>query len=225
MQNCELMSIEQILSRIKEAETAANRLTGSTCVIAVSKLQPLDRIQALLDAGHRCYGENRVQEALSKWHVLKEQFPRTELHLLGPLQTNKVRQAMSLFHVIHSIDRSNLVNRIARIADELGHCPQLFIQVNTGEEPQKSGVMHDMVDQLVKEVRSLNLPLLGLMCIPPIDEIPALHFGLLRSIANRNGLSGLSMGMSADFETAIKLGATHVRIGTAIFGSRDISLR
>ena len=214
------MSLAEIRSRTEAAETAAGRPKGSTHLLAIGKLQPLPRIVEVLRQGHREFGENRLQETAAKWPPLLERFPDTELHLVGPLQTNKVRQALGLFAAIHSVDRPKLVRRIAGISQETGACPKLFIQVNTGEEPQKSGTLPDGLDALVSETRRLDLPLAGLMCIPPLDEEPALHFGLLASLARRNGLAGLSMGMSGDFETAVRLGATHVRVGSAIFGPR-----
>ncbi len=219
------MSLSEIISQVQNAEKEANRVVGSTQIIAVSKLQPDERVKALLAEGHLDFGENRVQEATGKWPAFLENFPQTKLHLLGPLQSNKVRQALNLFHFIHSVDRTSLVNRIVRVADEVGSCPGLFVQVNTGEELQKSGAIPRETDQLVAEIRKYNLPLLGLMCIPPVDEEPALHFGLLAKIAERNGLSGLSMGMSSDFVSAVRMGATHIRVGTAIFGARDYSKR
>jgi hypothetical protein len=178
-------------------------------------------VRAVLDQGHRVFGENRVQEAAGKWPGFREEFGGIDLHIIGPLQSNKVRQAMELAQAIHSVDRPKLASAIARIADETGHCPDLFVQVNTGEEPQKAGVLPQDADAFVAEVRKLGLPLRGLMCIPPVDEAPSLHFALLAKIAERNGLSALSMGMSGDFEQAIALGATHVRVGSAIFGARD----
>ncbi len=217
------MSLDQIQLQIRDAEQAVNRNAGSTTLIAVSKLQPSHRVLEVLQHGHLDFGENRVQEAAGKWPEFKEQFPQVVLHLLGPLQSNKVRQAMGLFDVIHAVDRLSLAERIARVADEQGRCPKLFIQVNTGEEKQKSGVVPAETDALVQSVQNLNLPLVGLMCIPPINEEPALHFGLLGNIARRNGLNGLSMGMSSDFVSAVRLGATHVRVGTAIFGTRERS--
>ena len=176
---------------------------------------------AVLEAGHRVFGENRVQEAASKWPAFRERFDGIELHLIGPLQTNKVRQAMGLAQAIHSVDRPKLAHTIARIAQEEGVCPRLFIQVNTGEEPQKAGILPADADAFVTECRDMDLPIEGLMCIPPVEEEPSLHFALLAKIAERNGLSGLSMGMSGDFESAIALGATHIRVGSAIFGARE----
>jgi len=190
-------------------------------LIAVSKVQPNERVEAVLRDGHRVFGENRVQEAAGKWPDFREQFEGISLHLIGPLQTNKARQAMDLFQAIHTLDRPKLANTLARLAQETGACPDLFIQVNTGEEQQKAGILPSDTDAFVAECRTLDLPLRGLMCIPPVDEEPSLHFALLAKMAARNGLEGLSMGMSGDFEQAIALGATHVRVGSAIFGDRD----
>lgn len=215
------MSLAEIRQKVAAAEKAAGREEGATQLIAVSKVQPLERVEAVLEAGHRVFGENRVQEAQGKWPSFKERFPDVALHLIGPLQTNKARAALELFDVIHSVDRSKLANTLARLAQETGHCPPLFIQVNTGEEPQKAGILPAEADAFVAEVRAMDLPLLGLMCIPPAEEEPSLHFALLAKIAERNGLTGLSMGMSSDFERAIALGATHIRVGSAIFGARD----
>ncbi len=214
------MSLEAIKSKIASAETAADRTPGSTTLIAVSKVQPLDRVEAVLAEGHRDFGENRVQEAAGKWPAFRERFPDVVLHLIGPLQTNKARQAMELAQSIHSVDRPKLATMLARLAQERGACPDLFIQVNTGEEPQKAGILPAEADAFVATCADMDLPIVGLMCIPPVDEEPSLHFALLAKIATRNGLSGLSMGMSSDFESAIALGATHVRVGSAIFGAR-----
>lgn len=215
------MSLVEIQERIAKAETDAGRAPGSTELIAVSKVQPNDRVQAVLEQGHRVFGENKVQEAAGKWPEFREAFAGTSVHLLGPLQTNKARQAMELFEAIHSLDRPKLANTLARLAQEMGKCPDLFIQVNTGEEPQKAGILPKEADGFVKECQNLDLPIKGLMCIPPVDEEPSLHFALLAKIAERNGLKGLSMGMSGDFEKAVSFGATHVRVGSAIFGARD----
>lgn len=215
------MALTDIQARIAAAETDAGRAPGSVTLIAVSKVQPDDRVRAVLDAGHRVFGENRVQEAAGKWPGFRDTFGPVELHLLGPLQSNKARQAMELFDVIHSVDRPKLARTLARLADELGHCPDLFVQINTGAEPQKAGVLPDDADAMIAECRALGLPLLGVMCIPPVEEDAALHFRHLAEIAERNGLTGLSMGMSDDFETAIAHGATHVRVGSAIFGARE----
>ncbi|CAG0910679.1 unnamed protein product [Cyprideis torosa] len=192
-------------------------------MIAVSKVQPLDRVEAVLQEGHRLFGENRVQEAAGKWPEFQARFSGVSVHLIGPLQTNKARQAFELFDAIHSVDRPKLAQTLARLAQETGHCPDLFIQVNTGEEEQKAGIMPIEADAFVAECRALDLPIRGLMCIPPVHETPSLHFAFLRKIAERNGLMGLSMGMSSDFEQAIAFGATHVRVGSAVFGERSTS--
>ncbi len=215
------MALEDIKTRIASAETKAGRAAGSVCLIAVSKVQPNERIEAVLQQGQRCFGENKVQEAAGKWPDFRERFDGIDLHLIGPLQTNKARQAMDLCDSIHSLDRPKLARTLARLAQETGTCPRLFIQVNTGEEPQKAGILPAEADDFVAECQGMDLPVTGLMCIPPTTEEPALHFALLARIAARNGLTGLSMGMSADFETAIALGATHVRVGSAIFGTRQ----
>ena len=214
------MSLSDITARIDAACDRTGRAPSYVTLIAVSKKQPPERVEAVLDAGHRVFGENRVQEAQGKWPDWTARYPGVELHLLGPLQSNKVRPAMELFDAIHSVDRPKLLRRIADIAQQIGACPRLFLQVNTGEEDQKAGVPPAEADAFVTEARALDLPVQGLMCIPPVDEAPSLHFALLAKIAKRNGLPGLSMGMSADFEQAIALGATHVRVGSAIFGDR-----
>ena len=186
----------------------------------MSKVQPLERIISVLDQGHRIFGENRIQEAHSKWPELKEKYGEVELHIIGPLQTNKTRLAMELSNTIHTLDRQKLAKNIARLAQEMGKCPELFVQVNTGEEKQKSGISPSETGSFVKECLSMDLPVKGLMCIPPISEEASLHFALLKSISENCGLQYLSMGMSADFEKAISFGATHVRVGSAIFGDR-----
>lgn len=214
------MSLSEIQSRIQAAVQTTGRAEKDVTLIAVSKMQPDARVIDVLEQGHRVFGENRVQEAARKWPGFREQYQGIELHIIGPLQTNKARAAMELADVIHTVDRPKLAKAIARIAQEIGSCPELFIQVNTGEEPQKAGILPSDADSFVAECRGLDLPLTGLMCIPPVEEEPALHFALLAKIAERNGLGGLSMGMSGDFETAIRLGATHVRVGSAIFGDR-----
>ena len=215
------MSLAEITDRIQKAEIAAGREQGSTKLIAVSKVQPNERVESVLSEGHRLFGENKVQEAAGKWPDFREKFDGVSVHLLGPLQTNKARQAMELFEAIHSVDRPKLANTLARLAQELGHCPDLFVQVNTGEEPQKAGILPSDADAFIQTCRELDLPVVGLMCIPPVEEEPSLHFALLAKIAARNGVEGLSMGMSGDFERAVALGATHVRVGSAIFGARD----
>lgn len=214
------MGLQDITTRIAKAEENAGRAAGAVSLIAVSKVQPNARVQAVLEEGHRCFGENRVQEAEGKWPDFKQQFDGVQLHLIGPLQSNKARAAMELFDVIHTLDRPKLATTFARLAQEMGQCPDMFIQVNTGEEDQKAGVLPADADAFIKQARDLDLPVRGLMCIPPVDEEASLHFALLGKIAARNGLEGLSMGMSSDFEKAIALGATHVRVGSAIFGER-----
>ncbi len=215
------MSLQEVTERLARAEAQAGRETGSTRLIAVSKVQPLPRIEAVLRDGHRIFGENRVQEAAGKWPELQDRFGTVELHLVGPLQSNKAKQAMGLFDVIHSLDRPRLARRLADLAQEQGTCPDLFIQVNTGEEPQKAGIAPPQLDAFVQDCRQMELPVTGLMCIPPAEDDPVPHFHMLADMAARNGLSGLSMGMSGDFESAIACGATHVRIGSAIFGARE----
>ncbi|MGA0616460.1 YggS family pyridoxal phosphate-dependent enzyme [Paracoccus sp. KR1-242] len=215
------MGLIDIKRRIAAAEAAAGRPTGSVQLIAVSKVQPADRVEAVLDAGQRVFGENYVQEAAGKWPDWRHRYPDVEVHMIGPLQTNKLKLALDLFDAIHTVDRPSLAQKLARQVQARGSCPQLFVQVNTGAEPQKAGILPQDADAFVAECRGLDLPLAGLMCIPPDDQDPVPHFGQLREIAARNGLSGLSMGMSADFESAIAAGATHVRVGSAIFGARD----
>jgi len=215
------MSLSEIKARIEAEESRMGRPVGSTQLIAVSKVQPNARVEAVLREGHRIFGENKVQEAARKWPEFRQRFQGITLHLIGPLQTNKARQTMELFDVIQTLDRPKLATTIARLRDELGSCPQLYIQVNTGEEPQKAGVLPGDADTFIADCLALNLPVVGLMCIPPADEEPSLHFALLAKIAKRNGLSELSMGMSNDFERAIAQGATSVRVGSAIFGERD----
>jgi pyridoxal phosphate enzyme (YggS family) len=216
-----MTGLAEIRARIDRAAAGAGRDPAGITLVAVSKVQPLERVEAVLQAGHRAFGENRVQEAAGKWPALRERFPGVELHLVGPLQTNKVRQALDLFDVIHSVDRDRLARKLAEGFDETGRALPCFVQVNTGEEPQKAGCLPADADAFVARCRDeYGLPLAGLMCLPPLDEEPSLHFALLRKIAERNGLPGLSMGMSGDFERAVALGATHVRIGSAIFGER-----
>ncbi len=214
------MTLEAIAARLEAAETRAGRAPGSTRLIAVSKVQPLDRVRSVLAAGHRLFGENKVQEAAGKWPGLRDDFGAVELHLIGPLQSNKTRQAMGLFDAIQTVDRPKLAGAIARIAQETGACPALWVQVNTGAEPQKAGVLPQDADGFVASCRGMDLSLAGLMCIPPDGADPAPHFAMLAEIAARNGLAGLSMGMSGDFEAAVAHGATHVRVGSAIFGAR-----
>ena len=214
------MSIQEIKSRIQKAAAEAGRNPDDISLIAVSKVQPNARVQAVLEAGHKTFGENRVQEAQGKWPDFQQTFGELDLHLIGPLQTNKARQAVELFGTIHSLDRPKLATTLARLAQERGASPDIFIQVNTGEEPQKAGILPSETEAFVTECRALDLPVKGLMCIPPVQEEASLHFALLAKMAERNGLAGLSMGMSDDFEKAIQFGATHIRVGSAIFGAR-----
>ncbi len=210
-----------ILKRIAEAARAAKRAPDDVALVAVSKLQPDQRVEAMLATGQRLYGENRVQEAQARWTERRARFPDLKLRLIGPLQSNKAQDAVALFDAIDSLDRPKLAKALAEAAQKLGRCPELLVQVNTGEEPQKAGVAPADTDSFIKAVREeYGLPLAGLMCIPPVDEEPAMHFALLAKIAARNGLATLSMGMSDDFETAIRFGATQVRVGSALFGNR-----
>ena len=214
------MSIQEIKKVINEAAVEAGREPDDISIIAVSKVQPNARVKAVLETGHKIFGENRVQEALGKWPDFQQTFGDLDLHLIGPLQTNKARQAVELFGTIHSVDRPKLATTLARLAQERGASPNIFVQVNTGEEPQKAGILPSETDAFVAECRALDLPVKGLMCIPPVEEEASLHFALLAKMAERNGLVGLSMGMSSDFEKAIQFGATHIRVGSAIFGAR-----
>ncbi|MGE5151002.1 MAG: YggS family pyridoxal phosphate-dependent enzyme, partial [Rhodospirillaceae bacterium] len=203
------------------AAKAAGRQAGDVTLVAVSKTHGPERVRELLAAGHRIFGENRVQEAQEKFPALKAEYPDLELHLIGPLQTNKARDAVALFDVIQSVDRERLAGTLAKEMERTGKRPPCFIQVNTGEEEQKAGILPADLDAFVASCRDVHkLPVVGLMCIPPVDEEPALHFALLRKMAERNGLTKVSMGMSADYETAVRLGATHVRVGSALFGAR-----
>jgi pyridoxal phosphate enzyme (YggS family) len=213
--------LTEVKGRIAEAAKAAGRAATGVTLVAVSKTHGADRVRELLDAGQRVFGENRVQEAEEKFPVLKAEYPDLELHLIGPLQTNKVRDAVALFDVIQSVDRERLAATLAKEMERAGKRPTCFIQVNTGEEPQKAGILPAELDAFVAACRDTHkLPIAGLMCIPPVDEEPALHFAFLTKMAARNGLSQVSMGMSADYETAVRLGATHVRVGSALFGAR-----
>lgn len=212
----------EIRHRIAHALASASRPPEAVTLIAVSKLQPLERVRAVLAEGQRIFGENRVQEAEGKWPDLRAEFGAVELHLLGPLQSNKLARAFDLFDAIHSLDRPKLATRLAEAAQAAGRCPRLFVQVNTGREPQKAGIDPDDLDAFLATCRdSLDLPIAGLMAIPPAGEDPTPHFDMLAGMAARNGLRDLSMGMSGDFETAIAHGATHVRVGSALFGPRD----
>ena len=214
------MTLAKILSRIAAAEVAHNRPPGSVALVAVSKIQPEDRVTQVLQAGQRVFGENYVQEAATKWPAFRATFPGVELHMIGPLQTNKARQAIELFDVIQSLDRPSLAQKLASLAQSRGASPVLFVQVNTGSELQKAGVLPDDLDGFLRDCAAMDLSPRGLMCIPPDGADPVPHFRALAGMAARNGLTGLSMGMSSDFEAAIAHGATHVRVGSALFGTR-----
>ena len=213
-------NLTDILARIDAARKAAIKPAPVTHLVAVSKTVADLGVREALAAGQRRFGENRVQEAQGKFPQLKTEFPGLELHLIGPLQTNKVKEAVALFDCIETLDRAKLADALAAERDKTGKCPKLFLQVNTGEEAQKAGVLPREAAQMIATARKLELPLEGLMCIPPVEDDAAPHFALLAKIARDHGLPDLSMGMSGDFELAIKFGATHVRVGTAIFGAR-----
>jgi PLP dependent protein len=214
-------SLRAVMRDIAEAARSAGRDAEAVKLIAVSKTVPADAIEEAIACGQRRFGENRVQEAKAKWPALKERHPGLEPNLIGPLQSNKVRDAVELFDVIHSVDRPKIAAALAEEMKRAGKSPRLLVQVNTGDEPQKAGVLPSETDAFVGLCRDkLGLPIEGLMCIPPFDEEPSMHFALLAKIAARLGLTELSMGMSGDFEKAIAFGATYVRIGTAIFGAR-----
>ena len=214
------MALQDILDRLRAAERAAGRAEGSVRLIAVSKVQPPERVEAVLAQGHRIFGENYVQEAAGKWPAWRDRFGPVELHMIGPLQTNKARLAVDLFDAIHTLDRPSLAAKLAGLGQARGALPQLFVQVNTGEEPQKAGVLPADLTAFLRDCRAMDLALLGLMCIPPEDQDPTPHFAQLSRMAADHGLPGLSMGMSSDFETAVAHGATHIRVGSAIFGAR-----
>ena len=217
------MTLRIIKTKIEKAEKDAKRDIGSTQLLAVSKVQPNERVLSVLEQGHKIFGENKVQETQGKWPTFRENFSNLKIHLIGPLQSNKVKQAVALFDAIHTVDRLKLAQKLSNEVQAQGKAPEMFIQINTGEEKQKSGIIPSEADQFISDCFSLDLPIKGLMVIPPINEEPSLHFGLLKKIANRNGLTGLSMGMSSDFESAIAMGATHIRVGSAIFGERNYS--
>ncbi len=213
--------LAEVSQRIAQAARAAGRDPADVTLVAVSKTHGAERVRELLAAGHRVFGENRVQEAQAKFPELRADYPDLELHLIGPLQTNKARDAVALFDVIQSVDREKLAAVLAGEMKRAGRRLPCYVQVNTGEEPQKAGVLPAELDGFVAACRDTHdLPVIGLMCIPPVDEEPALHFALLARMAARNGLDRISMGMSADYETAVRLGATHVRVGSALFGAR-----
>ena len=214
--------LTEIRAAISRSERDFGRKPGSVALVAVSKTKPAEQIADTLAAGQRIFGENYVQEAKAKWPALKACFPDAELHMIGPLQSNKARDAVERLDHVEKLDRESLAKELAREIARLGRTPRLFVQVNTGEEPQKGGVMPTEVDAFLARCRDVHgLAIEGLMCIPPAEDAPSPHFGLLAKIAARNGLKGLSMGMSADYEAAIQLGATHVRVGSAIFGARS----
>jgi pyridoxal phosphate enzyme (YggS family) len=215
-------NLAAVRGRIADAARAAGRVRDAVTLVAVGKTHGAEAIRAALAAGQRVFGENRVQEALGKFSGLRGEYPDLALHLIGPLQTNKVREAIANFDVIETVDRRRLAEALAREMARSGRRLPCFIEVNTGEEPQKSGILPGAADAFIADCRDrLGLPIVGLMSVPPHDEEPSPHFALLREIARRNGLASLSMGMSADYQTAIRFGATHVRVGTAIFGARQ----
>lgn len=213
--------LEDVLSGIREAEADHGREAGSVCLVAVSKTFDAEDIRPVLDAGQRVFGENRVQEAMGKWPQLRTEYSGIELHLIGPLQSNKAKEAVATFDVIHTIDREKIARALKAEMTAQGRDLPCFIQVNTGEEPQKAGIAPKQTDDFLRLCREeIGLNVIGLMCIPPVDEAPGPHFALLEKIARRNGLTQLSMGMSSDYEIAVSFGATHVRVGSAIFGGR-----
>ena len=215
-------NLSGVLDKISAATAAAGRPPGCVDLVAVSKTHPTSAIEAAIAAGQKVFGENKVQEVLQKWPALKDKYQNTRLHLIGALQSNKARAAVRFCDVIETVDRPKLARSLARLMDEEGQRPSCLIQVNTGEEPQKAGVLPADADAFINACRDdYELPVAGLMCIPPAHEEAALHFSFLHAIAERNGLTTLSMGMSADYEVAIRFGATHVRVGTAIFGTRQ----
>lgn len=214
--------LARVEHRIAKAARGIGRDPAAVKLVAVSKTHDADAVREALAAGHRRFGENRVQEAEGKFPALRADYPDLELHLIGPLQSNKAKHAVALFDVIESVDREKVAAAIAEASEKLGRRPRCFIQVNTGEEPQKAGCLPAETDALVALCRdTYHLDVVGLMCIPPADDEPSLHFALLAKLAARNGLEELSMGMSGDYEVAVRLGATYVRVGTAIFGARD----
>ena len=214
-------NLAEVQAKVAEAARAAGRDPAAVTLVAVGKTFPADHMLPALNAGQRAFGENRVQEAEEKWPGLRTRFPDLRMHLIGPLQSNKVRKAVDVFDVIETVDRPKLARALANVMAETGRRPDCFIQVNTGAEDQKAGVLPQHADAFIAQCRDdFALPVTGLMCIPPVDEEPSLHFQLLAEIAKRNGLAQLSMGMSADYEIAVAFGATHVRVGSAIFGTR-----
>ena len=212
--------LDDVLRTIADAARLANRKSDEVTLIAVSKTHPAEAIVPLIEAGQRDFGENRVQEAAAKWPELKARYPDVRLHLVGQLQSNKAQEAVELFDVMHSVDRPSLVEALARAAEKSGRRPDCFIQVNLAEEPQKGGCTVGELPALLDQARAVGLPVIGLMCIPPADIEPAPWFALLAELGRRHELPALSMGMSADYATAVTIGATHVRVGTALFGER-----
>ena len=212
--------LAQMRDEIAGAARLADRTADAVTLIAVSKTHDADAIRPLIDAGHRVFGENRVQEAEAKWPALREATPGIELHLVGQLQSNKAEEAVALFDAIHSVDRDSLVTALAKAMDKQDRRPSCFLQVNIGDEPQKGGCPVAGLPKLIQQARAANLPLAGLMCVPPLEVEPAPYFALLAKLARDHGLDGLSMGMSNDFATAVTIGATHVRVGSALFGAR-----
>ena len=219
-----MSALSDIEARVAAATLAAGRPEGSVKLLAVSKVQPRDRVAAVLEHGHRIYGENRVQEAQGRWPPFREQYDDVDLHLIGPLQSNKVKPALDLFDAIHTLDRDRLARKLATEIQARGSAPQLLVQVNVGEEDQKAGIAPAKADAFIAACRDeYDLPIVGVMAIPPVDVPPEPYFEALADIAARNGLDEVSMGMSADFEVAIAYGATMIRVGSAIFGKRDPS--
>ncbi len=217
-------NLEKVFNDLEIVSNEIGRDPQSISIVAVSKTHPVGSIRPVLEAGQRLFGENRVQEAMGKWTDLKKEYPDVCLHLIGPLQSNKVRQALKIFDVIETLDRPKLAYNLARVMDETGYQSDLMIQINTGEEKQKTGILPLQADEFISLCRDeLSLPVSGLMCIPPFDEEASLHFALLAKIAKRNGLKDLSMGMSANYLQAVRFGATFVRVGTAIFGARRVT--
>jgi len=220
-ENDAIQGLRDVQEAIRRAASDYGRDPSGITLVAVSKTFPAEAIEPVLAAGQRVFGENYVQEAKAKWPALRGRYPDVELHMIGPLQSNKAREAVELFDVIHTLDRPSLAEALAKEIAKTGKRPRLLVQVNTGEEPQKGGVIPTEVDTFLETCRTrYGLTVEGLMCIPPAEDPPSPHFALLNTIAKRNGLQALSMGMSADFDAAIQLGATHVRVGSAIFGAR-----
>lgn len=214
-------NLAEVRKAIADAAKAVGRDPSGVTLVAVGKVQPVEKLDAALEAGQRVFGENRVQEAKAKFPDRRERWPDIELHLIGPLQTNKVKEAVALFDVIQTVDRPKLAVALAEEMAKQGKHPRCYVEVNTGAEPQKAGILPQEVRDFLEKCRTeYGLPIAGLMCIPPADEEPALHFALLADLAKRHGLTDISMGMSGDYEMAVRFGATHVRVGTAIFGER-----